>query len=229
MAVQPSQFEVLRQRQHAFDCLRRSSGGKGEPKLLILVCRGDELVGVGLDAESDPDQHLGASTCPLRQKAEASDLFVRVNHDVANSCFERERQLELGLVVPVHQQVAARDTCSQRAGKLTRSAHIDSQALLGDPASEFGGQERLGCVVDQRRHRWIVKRLSIARHPGPHVGLVHRKDRRSKLRHEIPYVAATDHDRTGLWVAMCRLGPNSRLKFKGVFSGVGLLWTSCSV
>jgi len=51
VAVQADEFERVRVLQDASDGLGRRAAGEGEAEFLVLVRGGDELVGVGLDAD----------------------------------------------------------------------------------------------------------------------------------------------------------------------------------
>ncbi len=124
--------------------------GEREAELLVLVRGGDELVGVRLHADGDPDQHLRAYPALAGQLGEPVDLGERVDDDPAHPGVDRPGQLGDRLVVAVEADPLRRHPGRQRDGQLTAGADVEEQALLGDHPDHRAAQERLAGVVDVR-------------------------------------------------------------------------------
>ena len=139
-----------RQGEDAPDRLGRGAAGEREAELLVLVRGRDELVGVRLDADGDPDQDPRRAR-PRRSPASASRSISskRVDDDAADAGVERAA--ELG-----DATCCCRARRSARAGSRPRSATASSppvQTSRPRPSSAIqratvGAQERLAGVVD---------------------------------------------------------------------------------
>ena len=78
VTVQADQSQVVAGENPA-DRGHRRAVGQRQPELLVFVGGGDELVGVGLDADRDADQHILDDAGLARDGVEALDLDHRVD------------------------------------------------------------------------------------------------------------------------------------------------------
>ena len=147
VAVQPDQPQVVGGEYPAHRG-HRGTAGQRQPELLVLVRGGDELVGVRLDADRHPHQHVLHHARRAGDLVEPLDLGHRVQHDVADAGLHRGGQLVDGFVVAVQGDSLGREAGVQRDGELAAAAHVQRQAFLVDPARHLGAQERLGRVAD---------------------------------------------------------------------------------
>ena len=138
-----------RPRQHSRDRLERGAAGEREAELLVLVRGGDELVGVRLDADGDPHHHPRAPDSGVRrERASRRDLVERVDDDPADAGVDGPVELGDATCCCRAADPLGRQAGGQRDGELAAGAHVEPQALLGDPASDRLAQERLAGVVD---------------------------------------------------------------------------------
>jgi len=92
VTVQPGQPDVRRV-EHRADGLHRRTAREREAELLVLVGGRDELVGVGLDADRDPDEHVLDDALLTGDPVEDLDLRHRVDHDVGDATADGQAQL----------------------------------------------------------------------------------------------------------------------------------------
>ena len=97
------------QRDHPAHRLRGVAAGQREAELLVLVRGRDELVGVRLDADRDPDHHRDRvrRRAVLGQPGQPGDLVEGVDDDGADPGLHRGRQLGRRLVRPVQRDPLA--------------------------------------------------------------------------------------------------------------------------
>src|SRR5215475_5550172 len=100
MAVQSDEAQVVR-REYTPYCGHGCTVGQRQPELLVLVRGGDELVGVGLHANSDPHENVLDDARGTGDVVEAFDLGHRVEHDMADPGLDGSGQLVYGFVVAV--------------------------------------------------------------------------------------------------------------------------------
>ena len=97
------------QRQHPADRLGRVPAGEREAELLVLVRGGDELVGVRLHTDGDPDHHRHRIVRAVLDKpGQPGDLVERVDDDGADAVVARPAP-------------ARRRTCWSRAARSGRA------------------------------------------------------------------------------------------------------------
>ena len=153
--------------------------GDREAELLVLVGGGDVLVGVRLDPGGDPhhDPRPLAESAGGDQPPDALDLVEGVRDDPTDAGVQRQLQLGFALVVAVQTDRARIDPGPQSHGQLAPGAHVDAEALLGDPAGDGSAQEGLARVVD------VPAGEGRGEVPGPgaQVVLVEHVDRRTDL------------------------------------------------
>ena len=132
---------------------------QGHAELLILVRGRNGLVGRGMHAGGDANQHrnrgvrLLALSHTLGGKLGVHalnelELIHRVNHHTTQAVTDCAGNLSLRLVVTVQSDVRPRHLCAQSQRQLTTGGGIQAQPLLGRPARHRSGQERLTGVVD---------------------------------------------------------------------------------
>ena len=124
MAVQTHQSQVLRL-EHPADGVQCRTAGQRQPELLVLVCGGDELVGVRLDTDRETNEDILDDARLPRDGIEALDLDHRVQNDMADTGFDRCRQFGDGFVVAVEGDPLRREVSVQRNGQLTAGAHVE--------------------------------------------------------------------------------------------------------
>ena len=132
---------------------------QGHAELLVLVRGRNGLVGGGVHARGDANQHrngrvgllaLRHALCgklgvhPLNQL----DFVHRVSHHAAQAVADRAGNLSLRLVITVQGDVRTGHLRTQSQRQLTTGSGIQAQPILGRPARHGGGQERLTGVVD---------------------------------------------------------------------------------
>lgn len=122
--------------------------GERDPELLVLVRGGDELVGVGLDADGDADLHPLADAVPLGDVGDADDLLEGVEHDPPDARLDGPLDLGDGLVVAVEGDALGGHPGVQRGGQLTAGADVEVQPLLLQPAHDGAGEKGLPGVED---------------------------------------------------------------------------------
>ena len=131
----------------------RRAVGQRQPELLVFVGGGDELVGVGFDADGDADQHILDDAGLARDGVEALDLDHRVDDDMTDAGLDGRGQLGDRFVVAVQRDPLGREVGMQRDGQLAAGAHVQRQAFFVDPARYFAAQEGLSGVVHVVRRR----------------------------------------------------------------------------
>lgn len=159
----PSSFSARRTASAAWPC------GEREAELLVLVCGGDELVGVRLDADRHPDLHRLADAQFVGDVRDADDLLEGVEHDPPDARLDGPADLGGGLVVAVEGDPGGRHPGVQRGGQLAAGADIEVEPLLVQPADDGAGKERLARVEDVGVGTEGVTPGAAA---GPEVGLV---------------------------------------------------------
>ena len=82
--MQADQAQVVGS-EDATDRVDRRSPGQRETELLVLVCGGDEFVGMRFDADGQSDQHVLNDTGLTGDTIESVDLDRRVEHDVSDA------------------------------------------------------------------------------------------------------------------------------------------------
>ena len=148
VAVQPAQVEHVGPRQQRGGRVERLAAGQAEAELLVLVTGGDELVGVRLDADGHPHHDRGHDAELGRDGGDPVDLVERVDDDPPHPVGQRLADLGGGLVVAVEADPLRREAGALRDRQLATRAHVEVQALVGDPARHGRAEERLARVVD---------------------------------------------------------------------------------
>ena len=183
VAVQPDQLE-RGQSEHRADRLSSSAARQREAELLVLLAGLDVLVGVRLDARRHADVDPLAHAVALGDRCQALDLDGAVDDETADAGADPALELGDALVVAVEQQPLGGEACLQRDGQLAAGAHVERQALLGDPAGDRRAEERLAGVVDVA----VVERL-----PPAHGTAPGSRPRRGRRR-GVPNSAARSRD-----------------------------------
>jgi len=183
--------------QHLGDRLVGRARSQRETELLVLDAGRDGLVGVRVDAGRDPDQHR------LRkrdQRGELLDLVERVDHDPPDPIGQCGLEVLGGFHVAVQHDPVGRETDRPRHREFTRRAHVERQALLGEPAQHRPARQRLARERDLR----LRQRMSVGARPGPDLVLVEQRARGAEARGEVSQrnagetqVAAVDRVRCG--------------------------------
>ena len=107
--------------------LSRLDGGA---ELAVHLAGGDGLVGVGVDARRQAQQHLLAYTAAAGLCLDGLDLLHVVGHEVADVVVHAVDDVLVRLVVAVEVGVAQVVARLQRGVDLTGGHHIDAHALL---------------------------------------------------------------------------------------------------
>ena len=149
VAVQAHQSEVIGD-EYPSNRGHRRAVGQRQPELLVFVGGGDELVGVGLDADGDADQHILDDTGLTGDGIKALDLGHRVDHDMTDAGLDRRGQLGDRFVVAVQRNPLRGEVGVQRDRQLAAGADVQREAFLVDPPRYFAAQEGLGGVVHVR-------------------------------------------------------------------------------
>ena len=190
VAVQADQAQVVG-REHPPHRVHRRAAGQRQTELLVLVRGGDELVGVGLDADGDANQNVLHDAGGTGDRVESLDLGHRVEHDVTDAGLDGHGQLVDGLVVAVQRDSLGREAGVQRDGELAAAADVERQALFVDPARDLGAQERLCGVADVLA---AAERRGDVAAAGPEVVLVDDEQRGAVLGGELGDGHAGDRD-----------------------------------
>ena len=180
VGVQAEQLQSLG-RADLLDRLERITAGDREPELLVLVSRGDVLVGVRLHAGGDPHHHLGGALEVLGDLGEPLDLGEAVDDDPADAGVDGAAQLGVRLVVAVVADPGRVEAGAQRDGQLAAGADIQAQPLLVDPAGHGGAEEGLAGVEDVEGGERVAERPGA----GPQVVLVEHVRRGHVLGDEV--------------------------------------------
>ena len=205
----PSSSQPLR-RSDLLDGLERVAAGDREPELLVLVGGGDVLVRVRLDAGGHPHHHLDGAAEVLGDLGEPLDLGEAVEDDPAHARVHGTAQLGVRLVVAVVADPARVEAGAQGDGELARGAHVEAEALLGDPLRDRRAQERLAGVEDVERGERVAERPG----PGPQVHLVEHVRRGVELGDQVGHRHPADGQVTVDLVR--RRGPQARHQLVGV-------------
>ena len=129
MAVEAHQLHMgLRQREDGdLLGLSRLDGGA---ELAVHLAGGDGLVGVGVDARRQAQQHLLAYTAAAGLGLDGLDLLHIVGHEVADVVVHAVDDVLVRLVVAVEVGVAQVVPRLQRGIDLAGGHHVDAHALL---------------------------------------------------------------------------------------------------
>ena len=157
---------------------RGRARGDAEAELRVVLAGPHELVGVGLDARRDAQEHRRDAARPVgHQRLDAVELVERVDHDAPDAVGQR-------------RCAARRRTCCCRAARAGRRARrrrgprgssppVDTSRCMPSSCGQPGhgpAQERLGRVADAGPEGG--DRLAA---PGPQVRLVVDEQRRAVL------------------------------------------------
>ena len=104
----------------------------------------DRLVGLGLDAGRDADEHAADARLGCARR-----LVERVDRD-ERAGLGRGTQLLVRLVVPVDDETVALDPRPPRERELTERGHVGAEAFLGEQPHHGDVRERLRPVDDER-------------------------------------------------------------------------------
>ena len=148
VGVQADQLEA-RGGEHAADGLDGVARGEREAELLVLVRGRDELVGVRLDADGDPDQHRW----PRRRGSAATSASRSISSNESTTMRPTPASTArvssaTDLLLPWKPIRAGSKPGAQGDAQLAAGADVEAQALLGDPARDRRAEERLARVVD---------------------------------------------------------------------------------
>ena len=157
---------------------RRRVPGDAEAELRVDLAGADELVGVGLDARRDAQQHRRPSRPPRgHERLEAVELVVAVDDDAADARRRRRAaQLVLGLVVAVQDEPVGGHPGGEGDVELAAGGHVEVQPLLVGEAGHRPAEERLRGVGGA-----VGERVDGLPAPGPQVRLVVDEQRRAEL------------------------------------------------
>ena len=149
---------------------RSGTGLQGHAELLVLVRGRNGLVGRGMHAGGDANQHrnrgvrllalshtLGGKLCV--HVLNELELVHRISHHAAQAVTDCAGNLSLRLVVAVQGDALAGHATAQSQRQLATGCGIQAQALLGRPTRHRGRQERFTGVVDA--HLRTVRRESL--------------------------------------------------------------------
>jgi hypothetical protein len=170
-------------------------GGAGvdaEAELRVVLSGLDVLVGVGLDAGGEADEHLGRGDPFAHEGLDAVHLVERVDDDAPDALGQGAAQLVGGLVVAVQHEPVGGHARGAGDVVLPRRGHVEVHALLVDQAGHGGAEEGLGGVVDAGTEGG--HRLAGA---GAQVGLVVDEEGGAELGGQRERVAAADVQPTG--------------------------------
>ncbi len=145
-----------------------------KPELLVLVRGGDVFVGVRLHTGGHPHHHRlrpGERACRDQlggDLGEPLDLDERVEHDPSDALVHRSAQLGVRLVVAVVADPLRVEARPQRHRQLAGGAHVEVEALLGDPLRDRRAEERLARIEDVV----LLEAVAEGSRPRPEVRLV---------------------------------------------------------
>ncbi len=165
------------------------AGGEPETEFRVLLAGPDELVGMRLDARSDPDEDgdvpvAAATAC---QPFEAADLVEAVHYQAADADFEAPPELGVGLVVPVQNETRHGYAGRKSDVHLPACRDVEPHAFLVRELRHRLAQERLRRVCDSIApggHRFAAAFA--------HVKLVVYEKRRAELVHQLQKVDAAN-------------------------------------
>ena len=185
MDVETDQIEVGRSAR-PLDGSRGVPAAEPEAELRIDLARHHVLVGVGFDTGGHAYEHPdGWGSGPVDQALEAVELVEAVDDDAVHTELHRVEQLDLGLVVAVHDEPVGWHAGRDRDVELAASGDVEVHALVVRQAGHRETEERLGCVGDAVAERG--ERLAAAR---SEVGLVVDEQRGAVLARQVEQVGA---------------------------------------
>lgn len=165
--------------------------GERDAELLVLVGGGDELVGVGLHADGDPDLDLLPLAQGLGDVRDPHDLLEGVEHDPPDAGLHGAGDLRDGLVVPVEGDALGSHPGGERGGKLSPGTDIEIQPFFLQPPHDGTREERLPRV----EHIGVGPEGGApGARPRPEVGLVHDVRGRAELLGEPGHGDPADGD-----------------------------------
>ena len=146
MAVHPDEVDAAR-RPRPIDGAWCVTVGEVEPELRVVLARRDELVGVGVHARCDPQQHLGRRPdAGGGEGVEPVELVEGIDDDVADTGGDRRLQLGGRLVVAVQDARRRRHPGGERDVQLATRGDVEQEPfVVGEPRHRLA-QERLGGV-----------------------------------------------------------------------------------
>ena len=123
---------AARAARHPADRLGGVPAGEREAELLVLVRGGDELVGVRLDADGDPDHHRAPGRPSRARQARPAWRSRGTSRRRWRRCrrLHGQRQLGVGLVGAVQRDPAGREAGAQCQPQLAGRAHVQGQPLV---------------------------------------------------------------------------------------------------
>ena len=180
---------TLDERARPFDGSHRVAVAEVEAELRVVLAGGDELVGVGVHAGRDPQQHVGHRTDAFgAQRVEPIELVERVDDDVAHPPRDRLPQLGDALVVAVHHTGAGGHSGGEHHVQLATGRDVEPHPLVvGEPGHRLA-QERLRGVDRPLR---AERRDGLAT-PVADVLLVVHEQRRAEFGGEVADRAPAD-------------------------------------
>ncbi|SII66824.1 Uncharacterised protein [Mycobacteroides abscessus subsp. abscessus] len=126
----------------------RLARGHGETELLVLVGGGDEVVGMGFDADGDAQHHRRDDALGRGDGLETVDLVEAVDDDPSHPVVEGVLEFGDGLVVPVQAHARPGDSGGAGDHHLSERARVESQSGLVHPPGHRRAEERLARVED---------------------------------------------------------------------------------
>lgn len=144
MAVQPGELQI-RLPHNPFHGLGQGVAADGEAEFLIGDTGAHRRMAVHVDIGADAQQH------PLRlggQRGQQRDLGQRIDDDPADTAIDRGLQFGERFTVAVQHDSLRIGPGGQCHSQFPGRAHIDGQALVGDPFGHRPGQQRLAGVDD---------------------------------------------------------------------------------
>ena len=179
--VQSEQLEA-RIGEHAAYRVERVAAGDREAELLVLVRCRDVFVRMRLDAGGHPDHdrcgdaELGGQRRASRSISSIESMMMR-----PTPTSSARRSSATDLLLPCSPMRRGRELGLDRDGELATGAHVEVEALLGDPARRGDAEECLAGVVDVG----VGERLLEAARAASEVVLVEDVCRRAELGGEV--------------------------------------------
>ena len=143
MAVQPDEAARRGDRRARSTARGGVAVAEVEAELRVVLAGGDVLVGVGVHAGRDAQQHVGHGGAGGVERVEAVELVEAVDDDVAHAGLDRHAQLVDALVVAVQRARRRRHAGGQRDVQLAAAGHVEQHPLLVGEAGHRPAQERL--------------------------------------------------------------------------------------
>lgn len=204
--------------------------GERHTELLVFVRGREELVRRGVHAAVDAEPHGLHPAGARRGIRDPIDLDLAVDDDHADAHGDAALDLGERLVVAVEADAGRVGARCERDGEFAAGAHVDREALVGHPAHDRPGEERLAGVIDGHSRadgcRGVVERPLRAGGPCPCLGLVDDVERSAELCGERGRVAAGDHEPAGL-IARGGRRPDERRERVGVVGHAELTGGGC--